>query len=362
MFTKPTTFVIGAGCSREYGFPLGYGLRDQIADMLEQVKIERPRSSDRMIFTAGPTSTDREFNAAVQRAAGPVKYQAWFATCQQMAQGLRHASSIDRYLDHHNDDPVMVQIGKMAIGRRILKAEAESSLFTTPGSTLNMPEIAKKNDHEPHWLNELFLRLQEGVRRGNIGQILSNVTFVCFNYDRVIEHYIFNAVKTFGNLSDDQATDAMSHLKIYHPYGRLGHLPWEEASTGDPVAYGAKIDDPDDIADIGANLRIFTETIEENDEILCIRDAILNADNLVFLGFSFLQQNLNLIRPASRSKAQKVYATSLGMSGLDLQVSETGVSNMLNGANSLQFRSFPFSASNTKAGRFMADAGNFLRG
>ena len=46
MFERPTTFVIGAGSSREYQFPLGVGLRDEIADMLAHVEVDRPRGDD----------------------------------------------------------------------------------------------------------------------------------------------------------------------------------------------------------------------------------------------------------------------------------------------------------------------------
>lgn len=361
MFNKPTTFVIGAGCSHEYGFPLGNGLRDEIAAMLEQVKPDRPQRSDRMIFTTGKSDKDSDFNAAIVLAAGNHKWQEWFASAQSMATGLRHGSSIDRYLDFHNDDPVKVQIGKMAIGRSILRAEARSSLAMETSDTFDMAEIFKKNGDKPHWLNELFLRLQEGVRRGNVADIIKNVTFVCFNYDRAIEHYLYNAVKAFGNLTEGEATDALRHLKVYHPYGRLGHLFWENATTPQGVHYGARLDDWRSIASIGENLRIFTETIEENDEIRCIRNAMMDTNKIVFMGFSFLQQNLDLIRPPARSNASQVWATTYGMSEFDVDAAKSSIDAMLQGTNSGAYRAFAVRVQNSKAGQFLADTGNLLR-
>jgi len=361
MFKKPTTFVIGAGCSREYGFPLGNDLRDQIATLLENVKPERPRRSDRMVFTMEGTDKDVEFNAAIVQHAGQHKWQEWFATAQSMAKGLRQGSSIDRYLDFHNEDPVRVQLGKMAIGRLILRAESQSSLSMETGSIFDMTEVAKKNGGEPHWLNELFLRLQEGVRRSNVEEFLNNVTFICFNYDRVIEHYLFNAIKAFGNLTDEEATAAMQGLKIYHPYGRLGHLFWETATTPKGVQYGARLDDFGSIVGHSEHVRIFTESFEENEEIRCIRHAMENTEKVVFLGFSFLQQNLDLIRPDNRSKASQVWATTYGMSQYDVDAAENAISAMLNGSKSADYRSFRVNVVDSKAGKFMADVGNLLR-
>lgn len=361
MFNRPTTFVIGAGCSREYQFPLGVGLRDEISEMLAQVEIERPSRNDSIIWTGFSGGKDRDFNRAIMNIAGQDHFREWYRVAQQMGRGLQHASSIDRYLDHHNDDEVMVRIGKMAIGRRIIKAETNSTLRVHEGSSLDMAEIYKQNGEKPHWLNELFLRLQEGIRRGNIDQIFSNVTFICFNYDRAIEHYLYEAVKVFGNLSDHDTTAVMKNLKVYHPYGSLGPLPWQEEDGSPGIHYGAELDDHRSIQTIGESLRIFTETIEENDEVNCIRDAMLNASKIVFLGFSFLQQNIDLIRPRTRSKVEQVWATSLGMSGWDIDAAQSAVSNMLNGTNSLESMDFHMNSQPLTAGQFMAQAGNSLR-
>lgn len=362
MFNRPTTFVIGAGCSREYQFPLGVGLRDEIAEMLAHVKIDQPRGNDSRVWIGfSDGGKDGDFNRSISNIAGQQHFQEWYRVAQQMSRGLQHASSIDRYLDHHSDDEVMVRIGKMAIGRRIIKAEASSTLSVREGSSLDMAEIYEKNGQNPHWLNELFLRLQEGIRRGNIDQIFSNVTFICFNYDRVIEHYLYEAVKVFGNLSDRDTTAVMKNLKVYHPYGSLGPLRWQKEDGSPGVQYGAQLDDHRSIQTIGESLRIFTETIEENDEIDCIRDAMLNASKIVFLGFSFLQQNIDLIRPRARSNAEQVWATSLGMSDWDTEAAHSAVSNMLNGTNSSEFRGFHMNSRPLTAGQFMAQAGNSLR-
>lgn len=361
MFNNPTTFVIGAGCSREYQFPLGLDLRDEIADMLAHVEVRKPRYDDTDMWIGFGGKKDEDFNDAIRRVAGQNRFPQWCQTAQQMGQGLRHASSVDRYLDHHSDDETMIHIGKMAIGRRIIKAEHSSTLYTGDDSSLDMAKIHSKNDGKPHWLNELFLRLQEGVRRGNIDQIFSNVTFICFNYDRAIEHYLYEAVKVFGNLSGKDTQLVMKSLRIYHPYGSLGPLRWQDDDGLGGIDFGAERVDLPTIQKVGESLRIFTETVEENDEIVCIRDAMQNSSKIVFLGFSFLQQNIDLIRPRSRSRVEQVWATSLGMSPWDISAAQDAVSKMLNGSDSLDFRSFLMNSQPLTAGLLMAQAGNALR-
>lgn len=362
MFKKPTTFVIGAGCSHEYGLPLGDGLRTTIASLLRNVEQSRVRHkpTGRTIISASSTAKlrDNEFNDAVAAAAGD-DWKAWFKTCQTMADGLAHASSIDRYLDIHRDDPIKVQIGKMAIGRSILKAEQRSSLMVDSRGHLQMPHISKAAGG-PHWLNELLLRMQEGVRLDQFELILSNVTFICFNYDRNIEHYLYHAIRTLGNLTAGRASEVMQHLKIYHPYGSLGRLGWQSDAPDEIVEFGQPKNDPQDIIRIGANIRIFTETIEENDDIRCIREAMQSANRIVFAGFSFLQQNLDLVRPQSQSSARRIYATTFGESHHNKESANNAVYQILQGINSSGTYPFKMVMEDAKAGRFMADAGNLL--
>lgn len=346
--------------------PLGDGLRNEIVNLLENVKVEERRDRNDMFFMMSGSGRDSVFNKAIVQTAGHNEWEEWFRKCQIMAQGLRHASSIDRYLDIHRDDEVMVKIGKMAIGRCILKAEGKSTVVLGENDQLDMGKISGEDDRKAipqrHWLNELVLRLQENVRRENFADILSNVTFICFNYDRVIEHYLYNAIKTLGNLTEVEASKVMENLKIYHPYGRLGHLFWEKPTTPLGVHFGATLDHANGIAGIGENLRIFTETIEENDEINDIRIAIRDAGQIVFMGFSFLEQNMKLISHHQPSDAKRVFATSYGESPLNQRAAKGMIATMLqravgeerNGAVSVDMI-------DQTAGTFMADNGNYIR-
>lgn len=361
MFNRATTFVIGAGCSREYGLPLGDGLKERIATKLQNLRHPHTRRPRDEFVISFDDDEDTEFSKAVMKVAGD-EWPVWFTIGAEMADGLRHASSIDRYLDIHRNDPIKVKLGKMAIARCLIHAEKSSSLPSEPHEALDLGEIARVADG-PHWLHQLLLRMQEGVRLENFHEVLNNLTFICFNYDRVIEHYLYHAIQSLGGLSNDQTTNIMRNLRIFHPYGSLGRLEWQpDIHGGGPgIYFGANIDDSNTIASLGEDLRIFTETIQENDEIRGIRAAMFESETIVFMGFSFLEQNLALIRPHGRSRAEKVYATSFGLSGPDVQAAKVAINTMLQGTHADFLDPFDITMTNHTAGGFVADYGNLLR-
>lgn len=118
MFAQRTVFVIGAGCSREYGIPIGDGLRDKIVEKLgqfgEPIDFENPNLPI--------------FLQAIWNVAGNL-VQDWCGSAKSMAVGLGQSSSIDRYLNFHQSKQRIVTIGKLSIVEEILKAESEVLLF-----------------------------------------------------------------------------------------------------------------------------------------------------------------------------------------------------------------------------------------
>lgn len=74
----------------------------------------------------------------------------------------------------------------------------------------------------PDWLSELFIQIQEDVQFENIDSIFQNITIISFNYDRCIEHYLFNVLRSFADISAADSSEIMKKLEIFHPYGRVG--------------------------------------------------------------------------------------------------------------------------------------------
>ena len=355
MFRRRTTLIVGAGCSAEYDLPIGDGLKDQIAEKLAVIG-RQDRSQGYVVISS--RGSDEVLLSAIVQAGKQRGNDRWDLVANAMAPGIRHASSIDRYLHLHRDDEAKVTIGKIAIARSILSAESSSLLGR---DSIDLPNIRNKLAGQPHWLQELMFRLQEDVSLGQMKDIFKNLTIITFNYDRVIEHYLYHAVRELGGFDPDAAAEVMSALTIIHPYGKIGRLPWQN-EQGSPLPFGHWEDlHYQTVIEAGERLRTFTETVEDEDLLGSIRGAVRHSEQIAFLGFSFLQQNLDLIRPETRSGATQVWCTTYGMSQFDVDASSLAVSTMLNGTNTPQHHPFSSRPIASKAGPFMADVGNLLR-
>ena len=357
MFKRKTTLVVGAGCSAEYGLPIGDGLKNEIADQLGEIGKSSRQPEGLFINSRG---ADEVLVDALTYARQRNTLPRLDLLANSMAPGIRQASSIDRYLHLHRDDEAKVLIGKLAIARAILAAEQNSHLDS---EGFDLPEIARKREWEPHWLQQLFFRLQDDVSLGSLRSLFDNLTIITFNYDRVIEHYLFHAVRTLAGIDEKAAADVLAGLKIIHPYGKIGRLPWQpsDGSQGLPFGHHHHLS-YETIIQAGERLRTFTETVEDPDLLGSIKGAINTADQIVFLGFSFLPQNLELMKAESRSSAESVYATSFRESGSNLRIARTHIKQMLagtmtphNGGHNVEFIDLP-------AGRYFHEYGNELAG
>ena len=60
--------------------------------------------------------------------------------------------------------------------------------------------------------------------------LLRNVTIINFNYDRTIEHFLFNRLQTNLGLDREEAGQALGALtaNMIRPYGSVGPLPWQQ--------------------------------------------------------------------------------------------------------------------------------------
>jgi hypothetical protein len=369
MFSTKTVFVIGAGCSFEYGLPVGEGLKEVLIGYLRGLITRRSRSqySDTLTFM-GRTDDDGQFSDAFD-VLTKRKWGEYRPVVSQMIEGIAHASSIDRYLDFNRNDPRIVEIGKLAIARAILAAEADSTLMLDQRGNLdigNIKQRAGKNhpkEFKLHWLGELFSRIMDGgVDRSNPSTAFENVEFVCFNYDRCIEHYLFNALRAFGGYDRDEATVALKSLRIVHPYGKVGRLEWQPGDEA-PAPFGADMPNSNELIELSKGIRIFTE--QADGEVVEAAHAMLQgAGQVIFLGFSFLKQNMELLTLETRARTTNVYGTCFRESDQNVEVAKDYIRRMLMGNGQTPWTGkidLPNHDLMT-AGGFMAAYGNMLRG
>jgi len=79
---------------------------------------------------------------------------------------------------------------------------------------------------EKTWYTPFFQLLTENRGPGNIKERFESITLIIFNYDRCVEHFIYNALQNFYGLSGPEAVELVKEINIFHPYGVVGALPW----------------------------------------------------------------------------------------------------------------------------------------
>lgn len=285
MFRPNTTLVIGAGAGAEINFPVGEKLAKDISNQLD--------------FDEGKPG-NQELRNILQHYTP----SDWF-TCRNAAirvsQGIVHARSIDGYLQTHADNEHIQFCGKMAILFNILERERSCPLFSHQGDRLNNVNARDS------WFGRFSQRLFDGCE-GDIDKALARVSVVSFNYDRCFEHFMRHAVANYFAIDFERAVEHVERMSIQHPYGTAGHLP---GSVGDkPTAFGEQhwALDATRLIDM---IRTYSEGNLETEFVSSIKETMRTTETLIFLGFGFLQQNMELLQPSQRnSNVAKTYATA----------------------------------------------------
>jgi hypothetical protein len=177
LIKTPTTFVLGAGASHPYGFPLGSKLRNDIIYGC----LQPPERLRKALISCG--FRDHEIKQFGDTFNG-----------SQLA-------SIDAFLAHRTD---FAEVGKAAIAHEILACESTGSLLNCP---------------EGHWYRYLWNRIKD-----DWDAFVENVFIISFNYDRSLERYFTIVLMHTFKLTEGEARAKVEKLKIVHDYGQVGAL------------------------------------------------------------------------------------------------------------------------------------------
>lgn len=134
--------------------------------------------------------------------------------------------------------------------------------------------------------------MTENLKKSEISKIFDNIEIINFNYDRCLEHFLPVSLASYYGVSPDDVRIRMENLRMHRPYGSVGKLPWQKHEAPS-VQFGAA--SPQNLAAVASQIRTFSETIEEGEELAAIKNAVATADRIVFLGFAFHRQNVRLI-------------------------------------------------------------------
>ena len=160
------------------------------------------------------------------------------------------------------------------------------------------------------------------LRSKNLDEIFDNLTIINFNYDRCIEHYLFHVMhRLYPSKGEGHLTGLLNQkLKILHPYGLVGNLPWQSRTNFVQFGGGAG----NNLAALSNQIRTYNEEVDDKQKIADIRGALAEAQRIMFLGFHFHKQNVELLSPAARdprlSGKVAVYATQGNRSYADLEI------------------------------------------
>ncbi|MGR9154122.1 hypothetical protein ACU8MT_32475 (plasmid) [Rhizobium leguminosarum] len=304
MFADNTVFIIGAGASVEFGMPVGSKLTEQIKQNCKfRFEFGNLKEGAMPIFDYYRNTYD------LRDPAKAKEVQARFDLMAQIHRSIDMAESIDEYIFRYSDNPLVAEVGKLHIAYAISKAESECLLSDKAKfshDTDGFESASKK------WIFTFAKALMTGVKASEIKTIGNNITIICFNYDRCIEHYLEHAIcRTYAGVNLETAREIVSNINIIHPYGVLG--PFEAFPFGSTKRF----------ADMGRNLITWSETVRDEQITAEIDYGIRNADTLVFMGFGYAKQNMDLMRTdrepkrplglADESMASKrIYSTAFG--------------------------------------------------
>ncbi len=306
MLKRKTVFVVGAGASAEFNLPVGTDLAKAISAKLD-VRFERgfqPISGDIDLFR-NVTSGGRSQEIGEYQQAG------WL-----IRDAIVLANSIDDFLDIYQHDAHVVLYGKAAIAKCILEAEAKSKLFFDPnsaralgtGATINFAACSDT------WLIKLARLLAKGRSHANCAKFFEGCSFIVFNYDRCLEHFFTFALQRLYKIDDQEAKHLVSKADIHHPYGKAGDLDQVHGSPAGAV-FGTNSADYFHLGQSG--IKTYTETVENNE----FRSAIAAAERIVFLGFAYHDQNLNLLAEQGSLQGNKtMLGTAFTRSNSDIGV------------------------------------------
>ena len=212
MFSHPVVFVVGAGASFDYGLPLGGTLAQSIAKDTD-FWFEYHRSTDPV---RGDRDLYRLLRTRYQRDSEQL--QRYLSAGQALSGALSSAVSVDDALYQLNETREAVELGKVCIIRSILKAEKYSNLAIST-ETGKMTRDAGKDG----WIEQLLSMAVSGHRQNTVKDAFKNVTFINFNYDRCIEHYLYWSLQRIG-LGELDAALTITGLNMIRPYGGIGSM------------------------------------------------------------------------------------------------------------------------------------------
>lgn len=317
MLQRKTTFILGAGASADLGFPVAGPLAKIIAD-----KLRRTASwslVDQCITEALIHKVISDMpEGATARADRDSAAGHYLDAAAQILEGLPLDSSIDSYMDTHRHDQRIQVCGKLSIIRCITEAEQLCIKHHDGPHGVNFEFLADKTCY-----GKLFKLLRERVSVEQLPRLFHNVSIISFNYDRSLEHYLAHMISTHYAITHDHAVQVVKSLTLLHPYGTVG--PWHDADGHHE--FGDRVDDPVKMLELSNRIQTFAERSAHADRL---RQIVSESELLVFLGFGYVPENLQLLGPHPNTRStHQIYGTTFEVSGPNTSAIESALAGFV---------------------------------
>jgi hypothetical protein len=229
LIKEPTVFVLGAGVSAPYGFPLGASLVASICDDLDGFSVLYGRVQE-LGFDLSHIRAFRNDLAVAGRA------------------------SIDAFLEKRKD---YLAIGKACIAATLIPCEHEDELTVYQTSRpKEVPSPSAIERQSRRWYHYLFEQMLTGGEFGN-----NQLTVITFNFDRSFERAMYNVVRVHYPGDADAIRRICKQIQVIHVHGRLGAPEWLEPSDSLARPYGCPQLLADDIKICAEDIRLVTDEI-----------------------------------------------------------------------------------------------------
>lgn len=280
MFESSTVFVLGAGASMPYGFPSAFGLLQAVVGACRR-EPEHEALRDLGLF-------DR------------VRIDAFRDDLSRSG-----FNSVDYFLECRPD---YLELGRALIAMCIARLETDQHYFVRPEGEPGGPAF---DDPYRHLLNSLWDPANRTILSGR-------VSFVTFNYDRSLEHYLAKAIEVRRRCSYEDALTEVERVPIIHVYGSLGTLKRDSGPGSRYRPFGS-----DRWRDVDLNMRSISQLRLIGDDRGVPANAtaadpaaalpIRECRRIIFLGFGYDEANLQRIKPANRPAPVQIFGTTLGL-------------------------------------------------
>ena len=296
-----TVFVIGAGANTEIGMPSGDELKTEIADILDFTPRNDGTLNGDNVVLGALNLYSRDHNDHVNTSM----LDELVATAINISKAMPLSISIDNFIDARRGNQQVAFCGKLAIVSAILEAEHECALSVINNKTvqdelsegfIDPSTVEDAIDAETELLNRswyplLFQKITEGCSIEELADRLNDISFIIFNYDRCFEYFMHLSLMTYYNISHDRAKEIVLSLHINHPYGIVGKL-WDDMGN---LTFG-KTPNSEKLISLAQNIKTFTESVDQEKKSSDrIQYFVERADRIIFLGFAYYDQNLNVL-------------------------------------------------------------------